>query len=225
MSDDANPVSIQFGGVSVSAAHPFPVTSSGGGTSDVNLTQVGGAAIALGQAVMASSLPVTVASNQSTLPVISATADVLVGAVNETAPASDTASSGLNGRLQRVAQRITSLIAQIPATLGIKSPALSMSTTSSGYQYETVAAAQTAQVLGATGATGDYLSHLVFQPAATNAGTTTVLDNATVIYTFTSGTLADLKPFTVPIGCFSVSGAWKVTTGSSIAVIGVGNFT
>lgn len=34
---------------------------------------------------------------------------VLLGAVNETAPASDTASSGLNGRLQRIAQRITSL--------------------------------------------------------------------------------------------------------------------
>jgi hypothetical protein len=36
--------------------------------------------------------------------------NVLIGAVTETAPASDTASSGLNGRLQRVAQRITSLI-------------------------------------------------------------------------------------------------------------------
>lgn len=35
---------------------------------------------------------------------------VLVGAVTETAPASDTASSGLNGRLQRIAQRLTSLI-------------------------------------------------------------------------------------------------------------------
>lgn len=34
----------------------------------------------------------------------------LVGAVNETAPATDTASSGLNGRLQRIAQRLTSLI-------------------------------------------------------------------------------------------------------------------
>jgi len=41
----------------------------------------------------------------------------LIGAVNETAPASDTASSGLNGRLQRIAQRITSLIALIPTAL------------------------------------------------------------------------------------------------------------
>ena len=35
----------------------------------------------------------------------------LTGAVAETAPATDTASSGLNGRLQRIAQRLTSLIA------------------------------------------------------------------------------------------------------------------
>lgn len=35
----------------------------------------------------------------------------LVGPLTETAPVSDTASSGLNGRLQRIAQRLTSLIA------------------------------------------------------------------------------------------------------------------
>ncbi len=43
--------------------------------------------------------------------------DLQIGLENETAPASDTASSGLNGRLQRVAQRITSLIALLPTSL------------------------------------------------------------------------------------------------------------
>jgi len=43
---------------------------------------------------------------------------VLIGAVNETAPATDTASSGTNGRLQRIAQRLTSLIALLPTSLG-----------------------------------------------------------------------------------------------------------
>lgn len=43
--------------------------------------------------------------------------DPLLGALTETAPASDTASSGLNGRLQRIAQRLTSLIAATPASL------------------------------------------------------------------------------------------------------------
>jgi len=41
-----------------------------------------------------------------------------VGSLTETAPASDTASSGLNGRLQRVAQRLTSMLAVLPAALG-----------------------------------------------------------------------------------------------------------
>lgn len=37
-----------------------------------------------------------------------------VGIVTETAPASDTASSGLNGRLQRIAQRLTDFLAAAP---------------------------------------------------------------------------------------------------------------
>jgi hypothetical protein len=92
-------------------------------------------------------------------------------------------------------------------------------------EYETVAAGQTAQALGATGAAGDYLSHVILQPAAVGAGTTTILDNATVIFTYTAGTLTDLRPIIVPIGAFSVSGAWKITTGANMAAIGVGNFT
>jgi len=43
--------------------------------------------------------------------------DTKTGSLTEVAPATDTASSGLNGRLQRVAQRLTSLIALLPAAL------------------------------------------------------------------------------------------------------------
>jgi hypothetical protein len=53
----------------------------------------------------------------------------LVGAKTEPPPANDTASSGLNGRLQRIAQRVTALIAQIPAALGQGTKAQSMSVT------------------------------------------------------------------------------------------------
>ena len=41
-----------------------------------------------------------------------------LGGVTETAPATDTASSGLNGRLQRIAQRVTSMIGLLPTALG-----------------------------------------------------------------------------------------------------------
>lgn len=51
------------------------------------------------------------------------------GSVTETAPATDTASSGHNGRLQRIAQRITSLIALLPASLGQKAMSASLAVT------------------------------------------------------------------------------------------------
>lgn len=73
-----------------------------------------------GNPVPTSLAGVSTAANQ-------AASATLTGTVTETAPASDTASSGLNGRLQRIAQRLTSLIAQIPATLGIKTAANSLS--------------------------------------------------------------------------------------------------
>lgn len=41
-----------------------------------------------------------------------------VGALTETAPATDTASSGLNGRLQRIAQNITTMISSLLTVVG-----------------------------------------------------------------------------------------------------------
>jgi hypothetical protein len=49
-----------------------------------------------------------------------------IGPINESAPASDIANSGLNGRLQRIAQRLTSLIALLPTSLGQKTAANSL---------------------------------------------------------------------------------------------------
>jgi hypothetical protein len=98
----------------------------------------------------------------------------------------------------------------------------------SNAEYETVAASQTAQVLGAgAGATGDYLAGLLVIPATTSPGLVTILDNATSIPVFVGGasSVSNLIPFFVPLGIKSVSGAWKVTTGANVSVIAVGNFT
>lgn len=94
-------------------------------------------------------------------------------------------------------------------------------------EYETVAASQTAQVLGATGGTGDYISGLLVIPATTSPGLVTLLDNATSIPVFVGGasSVSNLVPFFIPLGIKSVSGAWKVTTGANVSVIGSGNFT
>jgi hypothetical protein len=92
--------------------------------------------------------------------------------------------------------------------------------------YETVAASQTAQTLGATGGTGDFLSAIVVIPATTSPGNVIILDNATSITVFTGGasSVSNLVPFVIPLGMRSVSGAWKVTTGSNVSVIAIGNF-
>jgi hypothetical protein len=94
-------------------------------------------------------------------------------------------------------------------------------------EYETVAASQTGQVLGPTGATGDYIAGLLVIPATTSPGNVLLLDNATSITVFAGGasSVSNLVPFMIPLGMFSVSGAWKVTTGSNVSCIGIGNFT
>lgn len=88
---------------------------------------------------------------------------------------------------------------------------------------EVVAAGATDQLLGTTGGGGDFLSHIVIQPATTAAGTVTVKDGSTTIFTFTSGTLSDLASITIPFNYWS-SGALSITTGANVSVLAVGQF-
>lgn len=98
----------------------------------------------IGTKTSAGSLSVVVASDQNAVPVTNASlplptgaaaeatqvaGNTLLGSVTESAPASDVASSGLNGRLQRIAQRVTSLIALLPVSLGQKTSAASLAVT------------------------------------------------------------------------------------------------
>lgn len=64
--------------------------------------------------------------------------DTKAGSLTETAPTTDTASSGLNGRLQRIAQRLTSLIALLPGSLGQKVRASSLAVTLSSEDITTL---------------------------------------------------------------------------------------
>ena len=91
------------------------------------------------------------------------------------------------------------------------------------YNYETVAAGQTAQVLGVTGGAGDYLRRLVIVPATTSPGVVTVIDGSTTVIAFPGGT-AEVKPIPIELGVVSVNGAWKITTGSNVSVLAVGDF-
>jgi len=76
----------------------------------------------LGTQTVAGSVTANAGTNLNTsalaLESTSAARSTLIGAVTEVSPATDTASSGLNGRLQRIAQRLTALIALFPGALG-----------------------------------------------------------------------------------------------------------
>lgn len=77
-----------------------------------------GTVAALGATTMSASQSVTIATD-----------DARIGPVNETAPATDIASSGLNGRAQRIAQDITAMSAKLPSALGPATIANSLSVT------------------------------------------------------------------------------------------------
>ena len=95
--------------------------------------------------------------------------------------------------------------------------------------YETVAASQTDQVLGATGAAGDYLAGLLIIPAVVACGAVSIKDGSgSSITLFVGGGVTALPaciPFFVPLGAKSTAGGWKVTTGANVSVFAVGNFS
>ena len=95
-------------------------------------------------------------------------------------------------------------------------------------KYETVAASQTDQVLGATGAAGNYLAGVLIVPATTSPGAVSIKDgagSAIVVFTGGASSVSNLVPFFVPLGIVSTGGAWKITTGASVSAIGIGNFS
>lgn len=94
--------------------------------------------------------------------------------------------------------------------------------------YETVAASQSDQVLGATGAAGDFLAGLLIVPATTSPAAVSIKDgggSSITVFTGGASSVSNLTPFFIPLGMRSASGAWKVTTGANVSAIGVGSFT
>ncbi len=93
--------------------------------------------------------------------------------------------------------------------------------------YETIAASQSAQVMGGAGKAGDYLSHVLIVPATTSPGALQITDGGgSAITVYAGGTVgADLTPIDINIGAISTSGAWKVTTNGNMSAIAFGSFT
>ena len=89
--------------------------------------------------------------------------------------------------------------------------------------YEHVAASQTGQVLGTTGATGDYLHRLVITVGTAATSTVSLLDNTTSHVLVAANSAIGV--YSVEINTKSVNGAWKITTGAGAEVVAIGNFT
>ena len=91
--------------------------------------------------------------------------------------------------------------------------------------YEPVAAGQTDQVLGPTGAKGDILEILIVAVDTIGAGgVVSIKDGGGSAIAITSAT-TPVGLYTVILGARSTAGAWSVTTGAAARAIGVGRFT
>lgn len=95
--------------------------------------------------------------------------------------------------------------------------------------FETVAASQTAQVLGSAAADNrdqEFLARVIIIPTTTSPGSVTIINNATSIVIFNGGasSLTELKPIVVELGINSTGGPWSITTGANVAVLCVGRF-
>jgi hypothetical protein len=93
------------------------------------------------------------------------------------------------------------------------------------YQYEHVAASQTAQVLGGTGGTGDYLHRLVCTVSTAATGAVTLLDGAASHTLLPNNPGGGIGVYNIEMNTVSKNGAWKVTTGAGVEVLAVGIFS
>jgi hypothetical protein len=93
------------------------------------------------------------------------------------------------------------------------------------FQFETVAASQTGQVMGGTGAKGDYLHRVIISVITVATATVTIIDGATSIVILTGAAGLTAGVYSVELNMASASGAWSITTGAGCTVIGVGVFS
>lgn len=95
-----------------------------------------------------------------------------------------------------------------------------------GNQYEYIAPSSTGIICGTTGAVDDVLEGVWIVPQTTTPGAVSVEDGATNTVIYAGGVLrANIDPFFMPFGASSVSSGWKITTGTNVGAIPVGQFT
>ena len=94
------------------------------------------------------------------------------------------------------------------------------------FDYETVAASQTDQTLGVTGALGDFLHRLIIIVTTAATAAVSIKDGSgPSIAVFPNSPGGGVCTYVVELNIRSTDGAWKVTTGAGVEVIAIGRFT
>ena len=95
--------------------------------------------------------------------------------------------------------------------------------------YETVAASQTDQILGAVGAKGDILQRLIITVATAATAATSIKDgNGSAIPILPNSPGGGVGVYTVELGIVAVNATtpgWKVTTGAGATAVAIGKFS
>jgi hypothetical protein len=94
-----------------------------------------------------------------------------------------------------------------------------------GSDYEAVAVSQADQVLGGTGAKGDFLARLIIETITAATASVTLTDGVTAIAIQTASAGLAVGPKVVEIGARAKTGPWKITTGAGATVVAVGQFS
>lgn len=173
---------------------------------------------ALGQALAAASTPVVLTAIQ----VAALTPPAAI-----TGFATQATLAAIDGHVDGLEASATSIDGKLPA-LGKKatSGSLAASAKSGGDEYETVAASQTTQAMGATGAVGDYLEGVLCVVSTAATSQVQIKDGSNAAITiFPNSPGAGVGSYYIPLGLTSVQGAWQITTGAGVSVIGIGDFT
>lgn len=168
---------------------------------------------ALGGTTAANSLPVTLATDGQFV--------TSIGSVTESAPGTDTASSGINGRLQRIAQRLTSLLTGTP----ILPVNLAFSSSGAALNADIVASFDCSNYRSGSVQVGGFGSATVSVQFSNDGGTTWVTIKARNINTGAIAlaiSAAGLFTFEIPAALLC---RIRITTYSSGTITGAGEFS
>lgn len=94
------------------------------------------------------------------------------------------------------------------------------------YQYEHVAASQTLQTLGGTGAAGDYIHRLVCTVSTAATALVQIRDGSGTTHTVLPNSPGGgIGNYNIEINAVSRNGAWQVTTGAGVELLAIGVFS